>query len=1054
MRSKSFTAAALAARLSLLSLPAVLLVARADAQEQALIQFAVDAQPLAHALVEFSRQADTTVTAPTRLTEGKHSPGFTGMATPAEAIAALLQGTGLEARSRGGALVIDRAAQEAAVVGTLRGQVLSADALRPLRQVQVSVLGTDLSTTTDRFGRFELHVPAGRYGLRLEHPDHGSQTVPDVDVRPDLALELDLMMQPVAVLGADVEEVIVTNTRYAERAVDLERTAPGVIDTIDFEQIARFDDSTLSSALTRIVGVSMEEGRYAIVRGMKSRYQSVYFNDAILPSTDPARRDLAMDIFPTSIMEALALRKTASPDVPASATAGHIDMRTKAVPDEPFFKISTSLDVWDDVDDDVLRTQGGDTDWLGRDDGTRDLPAELAAIKDIYFRNDGTPTFAIPDEQQVAAAASIRHPDINVGESNLNGSLDISGGYRWYAGEQSAGVIAAVRYSNKWTNRDIENYRFERIIDIEDGAAVERGSRPRKRYETWDSNNIIDVSAMLNVVWQPRESHELGLNNLLLRHTLNSTERTFDSELSVDPDGRITDDPASDYSFAYGIDWVEEQLWSSQLWGRHRFDGLGGLTLDWLAMQARGTFDRPDAKVYTWAANEQLASAELRGGSSNNRFEWEEMEERSTGYRADLTMPILESGPVTASLKAGLYLLEREREGYGYSWYYAWGQQTTGELTREELESRQPGGLFTEENLCAGIGFGGCVALQIFGVDPTRDVGWRGDSYLVDQATDSYYLMADLDFWETVRASFGVRRETFSLAAEMYEYTPEPLTELLDEQYDLYSAALTYRFNDRWQLRLGYGNTVSWPETFEIVPRTFTNYDTLEQYRGNLHLRPAEIKNYDVRLEWYPREDQSITLAYYTKDLTNAIENTFLGEGEEYRYYTFENVSSASVDGWELDLRQVFSFGANHELFVQFSYADINSEVNLPVDTLEYDPNRPLQGQPDYLINLQIGYDHFASGQQFTAVYSRQGEELAIVTAAEGFLAIRNNVYEQPYEDLKLIYQKRFGQNWTLLLSMDNVLGAKRYLKYEGWDLPYLRYEPGRSAKLKISYAF
>lgn len=176
MRSKSFTAAALAARLSLLSLPAVLLVARADAQEQALIQFAVDAQPLAHALVEFSRQADTTVTAPTRLTEGKHSPGFTGMATPAEAIAALLQGTGLEARSRGGALVIDRAAQEAAVVGTLRGQVLSADALRPLRQVQVSVLGTDLSTTTDRFGRFELHVPAGGTGC--------GSSIPIMVVRP------------------------------------------------------------------------------------------------------------------------------------------------------------------------------------------------------------------------------------------------------------------------------------------------------------------------------------------------------------------------------------------------------------------------------------------------------------------------------------------------------------------------------------------------------------------------------------------------------------------------------------------------------------------------------------------------------------------------------------------------------------------------------------------------------------------------------------------------------------------------------------------------------
>jgi outer membrane receptor protein involved in Fe transport len=302
--------------------------------------------------------------------------------------------------------------------------------------------------------------------------------------------------------------------------------------------------------------------------------------------------------------------------------------------------------------------------------------------------------------------------------------------------------------------------------------------------------------------------------------------------------------------------------------------------------------------------------------------------------------------------------------------------------------------------------------------------------------------MADLDFREKIRASFGMRRETFALGAEMYEYTPEPLVELLDEQFDLYSLSLTYRFSPQWQLRLGYGNTVSWPETFEILPRTFTDYETLEQYQGNPNLRPAEIDNYDVRLEWYPGEDQSITLAYYTKDLTNAIENTFLNEGEEYRSYTFDNVAAASVDGWELDLRQ------------QASYTDINSEVNLPANTLEYDPKRPLQGQPDYLINLQLGYDHFSTQQQFTVVYGRRGEELAVVTAAEGNAAIKNNVYEQPFQDLKFIYQKGFGTSWSVLLSMDNVLGSERNLEYEGYGLPYLKYDPGRRAKIKVSYTF
>jgi TonB-dependent receptor len=1054
MRSLLFMATAMVARLSLL----VMFVAPAHAQQQRAVSFSVNAQALVSALEEFSRQADITVTASGRLTEGKQSPGFKGVATPAEAIAAVLAGTGLQAREQDGALIIIDLVQGAGVFGTVRGQVLRADDQVPVRNAQVSVPGTAFSTSTDRFGRFELHVPAGEYQLKLEHPEYGGQSVSNVKVVTDLSLELELKLQPAAVASEEppvIENVQVTAARYTERAIDLERTAAGVIDTIDFGQIARFDDSTISTALTRIVGVSLEEGRYAIVRGMKSRYQSVYFNGAILPNTDPGRRDLAMDIFPTSIMDGLALQKTASPDVPGTATAGHIDMRTKAVPDEPFLKISTSLDVWDDVDDDVLRVEGGDEDWLGYDDGTRDLPAALAAIKDTYYRTDGSTEHVISPEQQIAAAASIRHPDINIGESNLNGTLDLSGGHRWYFGEQSAGFIGALRYSNKWTNRDLENYRFSRELAVENGQQIVTGSELSSYTNTWDSNNVVDVSAMLNFVWQPGESHQFGLNNLLLRHSLNSAERTYDSDLTLDQNDDIVFNPADDYSFVHGIDWIEEQLWSSQLWGSHRFDALRGLTFTWLWMQAQGEFDRPDSKRYTWAANEQFASAQLRGGDNNNRFEWEVMDEDSTGYRADVSLPIIESTSLTAALKAGLYVLDRERDGYEYSWYYNWMPfNYSGALTQREVESRQPGDLFNTDNICAGGGSQPCIVMETPGLAPADDRGWRGDSYRVEQNTQAYYLMADMDFREKIRASFGMRRETFSLGADMYEYTPEPLTRLIDERYDLFSLALTYRFNEQWQLRLGYGDTVSLPETFEIVPRTFTDYETLEQYSGNRNLKPAEIENYDVRLEWYPGENQSITLAFYRKDLTNAIENTFLGEGEAYRAYTFDNVSSASVDGWELDLRQVFSFGASHELFVQASYTDINSEVELPANTLEYDPNRPLQGQPDYLINLQLGYDHSATQQQFTVVYNRRGEELAVVTAAEVAAAIRTNVYEQPFEDLKLIYQKGFGTRWSVLLSMENVLGSQRNLEYEGYGLPYLKYSPGRRAKLKVSYTF
>lgn len=1047
MKPVLFAAAATVAELAL----SVVLCAPAQlwAQQPASIDFAVEAQPLGSALADFSRQADMTVTASGRLTEGRRSPGFSGSASPMLAMAALLEGTGLQAQLKDGALIIVPAAAEAPAVadGRLQGTVLRADNRVPLRNVRVGIAGTALSTTTDRFGSFELQAPAGRYALQLEHPDYRGQRLADVELKAGLSLQLELLLEPLSSAAPDdaaveLDSLVVTG-KYVETSVATERYAAGIVDSVDFDQIARFDDSTVGTALTRIVGVSLEEGRYAVVRGMKSRYQSVYFNDAVLPSTDPGRRDLAMDIFPASIMQALTLQKTASPDVPGTATAGHIDMRTREVPDAPFAKISGSVVFWDDVDNEVLRAEGGDSDWLGYDDGSRELPAALQAIAGTYY-NSGDAAYNIYSPEQIEAAGeSIRHGDITIGDANQDVSLDFSGGRGWTLDNgQQLGLIGALRYANKWTNRDLYNYGFN--------VRQDTGELVLSEYtRTWDSNNIIDLSAMLNLLWEPAKGHSLGWNNMLLRHTLDSVEQEYACEYCFDANADYVYYPSSDYAYTYDIDWIEEQLWGSQLYGHHRFDGLGGLSLDWLWLGATAEFDRPGAARYTWSANQIDVSPALLLGSDTQRNEWEDMQEDSSSARVDLSLPLFAASSVPTQLSVGGYLLGRERNGAEYGWYYFGGGD---EITQQELESRQPGDFFTAENICGGQGCNG-VQLYIADFSPDRDVGLAGRNYVVEQNTDAYYAKTEFDFWGRAQATLGLRYEAFTIAAEMFEYSREPLVTLLDEAFYLPSAALTLPFREQWQLRMAYGRTVSWPEVFEILPRNFKDFDTSEVYQGNPELKPARIDNYDLRLEWYPDADESASLALFYKDLKDPIENTFLGENEEYSSYTFDNVPSAMVYGWEFDLRQVFALAAGHELFVLFNYADIDSEVELPPDTLEYDPDRPLQGQPDYLLNLSLGYDHLPSNQQFTVAYSRRGEELAVVTNNEG-IALDNNVYEQPYDDLKLIYSKGFNSGFSVQLSVENALGSDRHLEYEQVGVPYLQYDIGTRAKIKLGYRF
>lgn len=960
--------------------------------------------------------------------------------------------------------------------GTVEGVVTTNDNRTPVRNANITVVDQGITTKTDRYGKFQLELPKGTYQLLVEHQNFQNRLLGNVRVLPklELVVEIDLSAgeatseqasNAIAIdTGPVLEEMLIVATYRPDNPIDFERMSSSVLDSIDFAQNARFDDSMISGAIKRVVGVSLEDDRYAIVRGMKSRYQSTYFDGVILPSTDPGRRDLPLDIFPSTIMKGLSLQKTTSADVPGNATAGHIDMSTKEVPDEPFFKLSYSFGYGDAHTDDAIMVDGGNRDFLGYDDGFRDMPDEAKAMRNFYFTSDNT-TQATP-EQKEALGESFNHYGIYKGEPLGDVSFSLSGGKAWDVGSQRVGLIGAFRYGNKWNNNEKTQYKFNLVRPSSGGETTEEYVALESANVTHDTDNIIDVSGMLNLLWELNQEHSFGLNNILMRHTTNSAESRYSYRKAVDtrteqiPTGSPDTWDYREKLKSDNIDWIEEQLISNQLWGKHRFElfdnegasgFFGDLEVDWRIMQAQSEYDRPDAKMYSWLGwgdNDSLEAAISSTGT--NYLIWENMEEENSGYRLDLSLPISENNSISAVLKTGLYTLDRERNGYRYNWRYSGGI----ELPLEIRESPDPAIIFSPEYIVGHTSETGLV-MSSGGVAPENDFGIdRGDHYLVEQNSDAYYFLTDINIKEKLRINIGARYEAFDISADQYTYSAEPLFDLIDEDKVLPSMTLTYLLNDAWQMRAAYSQTVSWPEVFEVLPRRFRDIENLTTYIGNPDLKPADIDNYDLRVEWYPSDTESVTVALFHKELTNAIENVFDSLGDDYDYYTFSNIESAEVSGWELDLRQEFTFGEDdgHGLFVQFNYTDIISEVNLPEGSKEYDANRPLQGQPDYIVNLQIGYDHIDTNQELTLVFNRKGEELTVVTPAVGQNI--SNVYTEPFDDLKLIYTKRFVNDLSLSFSAENILNSKKSQVYELDEVPYLSYEPGRRFKLTADYRF
>ena len=87
--------------------------------------------------------------------------------------------------------------------------------------------------------------------------------------------------------------------------------------------------------------------------------------DLDLPSPEPLKRVVPLDLFPTQIIESSVVQKTYSADMPGEFGGGIIEINTKAVPSERILDISFSSGFNSETSlDDGLLYDGGDDDIL------------------------------------------------------------------------------------------------------------------------------------------------------------------------------------------------------------------------------------------------------------------------------------------------------------------------------------------------------------------------------------------------------------------------------------------------------------------------------------------------------------------------------------------------------------------------------------------------------------------------------------------------------------------------------------------------------------------
>ncbi|MFN7174230.1 MAG: TonB-dependent receptor plug domain-containing protein, partial [Thermaurantiacus tibetensis] len=386
-----------------------------------------------------------------------------------------------------------------------------------------------------------------------------AQTPPPMEAPAPPQEETEIVAPGAGGLAAD--EIVVRGTRIP----NVIRATPSIVSVLSTAEIARTGEGDIAGALKRVTGLSLVGGKYVYVRGLGERYSSALLNGLPLPSPEPLKRVVPLDLFPTSVISSSLVQKTFAPSFPGEFGGGVINLTTRSIPAERFFEVGGSIG-GNSVTTGLLGYTyfGSRTDFTGFDDGTRRLPSAIRDANRSGRRLEVGTDFGLPFVQ--AATASLVNTPTTLIQKNPNIPADMSLGFAagnsWDVGDNRFGMVVSGSWDNGWRTRGGLQQTAFGVTSTPDGK---RGLNPDQDYRFFSTDNNVQVSGLLGLAFEFGE-HKIRATNFFVRDTLKEArmQRGLDT-VNVGDDDEILRSFTS---------WFERQLFTSQLVGEFRFGDL------------------------------------------------------------------------------------------------------------------------------------------------------------------------------------------------------------------------------------------------------------------------------------------------------------------------------------------------------------------------------------------------------------------------------------------------------------------------------------------------
>lgn len=858
-----------------------------------------------------------------------------------------------------------------AQTGKITGKIIDAKTGETLPGATAVIEGTTKGASADFDGNFSINnVPAGKINLIVSYISYDSKKLTGIIVKENDVTNINIPLETSS--SQNLQEVTVTVEIAKENTAALvlmQKNNVSVSDGVSAETIKRTPDRNTADVLKRVSGVTVIDDKFVIIRGLSDRYNVSFLNNSPLPNTEADKKSFSFDIFPANMLDNILVNKTATPDMPGDFAGGIVQVNTKSIPDKNFVSLSLS-GAYNSITTgkEQITYKGGKYDWLGIDDGGRNLPASTPQQQDFPSENI----------HQFELAKSFKNDwGIQKTTFNPNYSTQLATGYNIKLNEKDFfGILFALTYNNSNLFAERERNVFPNNKSGTSDVVLD------EHYTINMYSNQTLMGSILNLSFKLNENHSISLKNI---YSINSDDKFISSQGLRDIQGDSPIDTKINTRF-----FQSNKVYSGQLAGDH-YIPLIKMKANWVGSYGTSNRNVPNYRVTAYSrltkiqdpeypnpydtiyqANVALASS--GPDYAGYRF-YSNLNEKIKSFRGDLSRSFKVNESFKQDVKIGAFTQFRERSFYtrqlGLTHITYMFKQSLLYLPEEDI--------FAEQNMGMNI-------VNESGPDSTGfklyDLTKPTDKYTAGSSLFAAYLMLDSKYKQWFRAIYGVRMENFSQTVNAEKNKGDSLVISQGKVDILPSLNLIFSLTDKQNIRIGYSKTLNRPEFRELAPFNWQDPETRFLLNGNEKLVQCDIQNFDLRYEIYPGRGQLFSVSGFYKDFKNPIEMV----AQEYAAdeITFKNAPSAIVYGAELEFRIILGallqtdsirFLNNLSLFSNLSY--FKSEVTLykPGSTTEK-YSRNLQGQSPYIINAGILYNDNVLGFSVGAMLNRIGERI------------------------------------------------------------------------------